>query len=635
MYIRINDLGASIGRDGKLHSIGCTSIILEWMEGNNVLYRMMLDCGLKSTVDEYGSAKLDIKNLSRIRDIMDDKVLGYESGIQALALSHCHEDHAGGYPWFYEYCKKKGTPSNGIPNIYMTSSTWKQFITFQDDLYGIFVQLAKGSGFEWDKGIINEIAIYRKDKKYYSEQDVSPKPLDFDIRLRFLPAGHIVGSAMTEIDTIKQGISLGKILFTGDTCFREGGFLVDPINTQIIKDPYKAVIMEGTYIWNRPDDLKKLRCPRLLEILKGKIVDTITKGGNVILLVYGVDRTANVAVAIREIIDENKTGINFKGKIFLDTKIGGDITRGYKYDFESFINFDFSNEEQTYFKKTLVNRYNNGLGPSILQLADKSEMFEYIQNSEHRAEIIEKYREGGCITIATSATLQGGTALIRGSYMHPEGWGSNKKNLFLIVGGAIPGIMAKIALDQYRQTEKDTGNGWCNIAYSYYEDIDREYQWHKENLRFTARLDDLHEFSAHANVDELLSFKQNVNSEKFIITHIGGHKGSSVSPDRTQTYINDTFMSGLSNSRKKGVNMPLRGDIVILDGKNKVIVELEPDRKTIVFDTETYNALRIKCIKDKGDFGHTIACNVIRRLITEEDQRLAVAKENIDKGITI
>lgn len=624
MYVRINDLGAKVGEDGKLHSIGQTSILLEWMEENVVLYRMMLDCGLKSKIDAGYNVKLNTTNLERIRNVMDDKVPGYESGIQALAASHCHEDHVGGYPWFYEYCKKKGIPVNGIPNLYMTSSTWKQFVPFQEDLYDLFVEPAKGSGFEWNKGIINEIAIYRIDKKYYTEQDVSPKPLDFDIRLRFLPAGHIVGSSMIEIDTIKQGISLGKILFTGDTCFREGGFLVDPINVQVIKDAYKAVIMEGTYIWNRPDEYKKLRCPELREILKGKIVDTITKGGNVVLLVYGVDRTANILVAVREIIDENKTGLDFKGKVFLDTKIGGNITRGYKYDFESFIRFDFSNEEQSYFKKTLVNRYNNGLGPSMLQLADKTDMFTYIQNSEHRAEIVEKHRDGGCIVAATSATLQGGTAVIRGSYMHPEGWGSDKKNLFIIVGGAIPGVMAKRALNQYRETEKQSpGNGWCDIAYSYYEKIDEGYKWYTEKLRFSSRLDDLSEFSAHANVDELLSFKQNVNSEKFIVTHIGGHMGNATSPDRAQTYINDTFMSGLSRLRKKGANLPLRGDIVILDGRNKAIVELEPDRKTLVMNTETYNALRIKCIKDKGDFGHTIACNVIMRLITEDDQRLA------------
>lgn len=620
MNVKINDFGAKIGNDNKLHSIGQTSVLLEWTEENNILYRILLDCGLKSTLDENYDPKLDITNISRIRDIIDDKVLGFESGIQTCIASHCHEDHVGGFPWIYQYCKNKGIPKNAIPRLYMTSGTWKQFVPFQHELYDIFMEPAKGTGFEWDKGIINEIGVYKIDKDYNSVTDIIPRPPDFDIKIKFIPAGHIVGSTMIEIDTIKQGLLLGKILFTGDVCFRDGGFLVDPINQSIIKDSYKAVIMEGTYIWNRPDEFKKLRRPQLMEILKQKIIETMSKGGNIIFLVYGVDRTANVMVALREIIEENKTGIDFKGKVFLDTKIGGILTDQYRREFETFVKFEGPIEEYSYFRKDLIDRYNNGLGPSMMQLQkDKSTIYEYIQNTDHRNYIVEKFRNGSCITVATSATLQGGTALIRGSYMHPYGWGDNKNNLFLIVGSAIPGIMAKIALNQYRQTEKvSPGDGYADIVYSYYEIIDGEYKWFKEKLRFTSRLDDLGEFSAHANTDELVAFKQRINAEKFIVTHIGGRSGNAIAPVKIQTYINDIFMSGLSNYYKQGMKLPIRGDIAILDGKNIVNISLEPDRKTIALDNITYNMLRIKCIKDKGDFGHTIACDVLRRLISED-----------------
>jgi Cft2 family RNA processing exonuclease len=272
----------------------------------------------------------------------------------------------------------------------------------------------------------------------------------------------------------------------------------------------------------------------------------------------------------------------------------------------------------------LVNRYNNGLGPSMLQFADKRDMYEKIQNSDHRTKIIEQYRDGGAIVVATSATLQGGTALIRGSYMHPNGWGSDRKNLFLIVGGAIPGIMAKIALNQYESTEEiNPGNGYCDIVYSYWEDTDEGRKWFSEKLRFTARLEELSEFSAHANVDELLSFRRNINTENFIVTHIGGHAGHAVSADRAQEYINNVFMCGVSNFKTKGASIGRRGDVIILDGKTKANIELEADKKTLIMDTETYNMLRIKCIKDKGDYGHVAACNVIRRLISEDDKKIA------------
>lgn len=626
MYIRVNDLGAKVERN-RLYNIGATSILLEWMEGDIVLYRMMLDMGLKTTTDEKNVSNdkyriLDITNVSRIRDIMEDKVPGYNSGIQALAVSHCHEDHVGGYPWFYQYCKDKGIPEPR-PKLYQTIMTWRQFLPFQDDLYEIFEEPAKESEFNWEKTIVNEIAAYADPVDYWVWKPVSPKPQDFEIRIRFIPAGHIVGSSMIEVDTQKDGVSLGKILFTGDVCFRDGGFLVDPINQQIITDTYEAVIMEGTYLRNRLDPtienkiagkpIKKLQRPELREILKGKIIDTLGKGGNLVLLVYGIDRTANILVALRELIDENKLGIDLRNKIFLDTKIGGKIVDAYKKNFETFVRFTGSHEDYAYFRKELVNRYNKGLGPSMLQSAiDQSIIYEYVSGIAHRSEKVEQFRNGGCIVVATSATLEGGTAMIAGSYMHPNGWGSDPKNLFLIIGGAIPGISASRAMRDCRN------QGFAEIWYSnYIIGEDGKFKWFKEKLVFSSRLDTLDEFSAHANPEELRDFKRRISAKKYIVTHIGGN----YSPEATQSYVNDIFMSELSKNYLKGFNIPTRGDVAILDGDHKMIVDLKPDEKILKMDQLTYAMLMVKVVKDKGYYGSTTACDVIKRLITEDDQK--------------
>ncbi len=629
MHIRVNDLGCKIGDNNRLYSIGSTSILLEWMEGDIVLYRMMLDCGLKSTtdkknVDNEKYRTLDITNVSRIRDIMEDKVPGYNSGIQTLAISHCHEDHVGGYPWFYTYCKNKGIPEPR-PKLYQTIMTWRQFLPFQDDLYEIFEEPAQESEFNWDKSIVNEIAAYAHPVDYWTWIHVSPKPQDFEIRLRFIPAGHIVGSSMIEVDTQKDGISLGKILFTGDVCFRDGGFLVDPINQQMVTDTYEAVIMEGTYLRNRLDPseenkitgrpTKKLQRPELREILKGKIIDTLGKGGNLVLLVYGIDRTANILVALREIIDENKLGIDLRNKVFLDTKIGGKIVDAYKKNFESFVRFTGSHEDYAYFRKELVNRYNNGLGPSMLQQAtDQSVIYEYVSGITHRSQVVEKFQNGGCIVVATSATLEGGTALIAGSYMHPNGWGSDPKNLFLIVGGAIPGISASRAIRDCRN------QGFAEIWYSnYIIEEGGKYKLFKERLMFSSRLDTLDEFSAHANPEELRDFKRRVSARKYIVTHIGGN----FSPEVTQSYVNDIFMAEMSRSYLKGFKLPLRGDVAILDGNHKIDIELKQDEKTLKMDQLTYGMLLTKVVKEKGYYGSTTVCDVIKRLITEDDQKIS------------
>jgi len=554
---------------------------------------------------------------------MEDKVPGYNSGIQALAVSHCHEDHVGGYPWFYQYCKDKGIPEPR-PKLYQTIMTWRQFLPFQDDLYDIFEEPAKDTEYHWEKGIINEISAYAVPTDYWTWNIVSPKPQDFEIRLRFIPAGHIVGSSMIEVDTLKDGVSIGKILFTGDVCFRDGGFLVDPINQQIITDSYKAVIMEGTYLRNRlePSEENKIagrptqkeNRSVIRENLKNRIADTLGHGGNLVLLVYGIDRTANVMVAIREIIDEGKLGLDLSGKVFLDTKIGGKMVDAYKKNFESFVR-GASNEVYSYFRKELVNRHNDGLGPSMLQLSkDQSVMYEYVSGMDHRSHVVETFRNGGCIVVATSATLEGGTALITGSYMHPDGWGSDPKNLFLIVGGAIPGISASRAVRDYRK------QGSAIIWYNNYTiGEDGKWIWFKEKLMFSSRIDTLDEFSAHANPEELRAFKRRVSAEKFIVTHIGGN----YSPEVTQSYVNDIFMAEVSRSYLKGFKLPLRGDVAILDGKHQIIVELKQDEKTLKMDDITYGMLLVKVTKEKGYYGSTTACDVIKRLITEDDQKIS------------
>lgn len=625
MRIMVNDLGSKNGDDGKLHSIGQTSILLEWMEENNVLYRMLLDMGLKSKEDDTP----DEHNLLKIKNIMEDEVSGYDSGIQAMACTHCHEDHIGGYPWFYHHFLKntnyknkegkiiKGFPVSGIPKLFMTSGTQNQFSVSQDDLYGTFSP-EKTNMFYWDKTIINEINSFIR-PRYWSSESYNitlggcPKPPGFDIYIRFRSSGHILASSMIEIDTIRNNKSLGKILFTGDVCFREGSFLVNPITPSSIKDTYKAIIMEGTYIWDRPDTIKKEKCNRLLELLRDKINDTlINKGGNVVLLVYAIDRTANILVALRQLVDGNYLGLNMRNKIFLDTRTGRHISRGYEYDLVHDLRFGADKEEE-YFKDEIVNRYKTN-GKSIFQLDDGNEVMTNVIHPDMRKEIIDNYRNGGCIVIATSATLKGGTALIQDSYMHPNGWGSDKKNLFLVIGSAIPGIKARIALGYYKDFKK------CNLDFSYR--IGDEGRG-TESAEFSSRLEEMPEYSAHANINELRDFVKSTHSNMYIFTHLGGRGGKSIEVSRYQTYINDTFMSGVRPSKKMGAKLIDRGDTYILSENMPASIELEQATYNVEFDKETYNMLNIKCRRDKGDFYDKLACDVIRRLITEDDKRIA------------
>jgi len=605
MEILISDLGSKV-ENNKLHSIGQTSILLEWKEekSKNVLYRMLLDMGLKTKIDN----TLDLTNISKIQDTMNDKVPGYQSGIQAMICSHCHEDHIGGYPLFYQWCKDKGFPSNGIPELYMTGLTWELFKPFQTDLYDILVKPSENSGYTWDKGILNVIDTYRKVKSYNSEISITPNPQTFDIKIKFIPSGHIVGSAMTEIDTIKDGKSLGKVLYTGDMCVRNGGFLVDGIGSLVSKnrikyDSYKTVIMEGTYFWNLPSEetaktettpIKKESSEKLLDILRKKIIDTLSDGGNLILLVYGMDRSANILSAIRILIDENKLGIDIRNKVFFDTKLGSDITYEYTKEFDKFTRFDFPIDQYSYFSDSIVNRYRNN-GVSMLQLDDKSTFYQKIGSIDARKSIVDEFKDGSCIVVATSATLMGGTALMDGGYMHPDGWGSDKKHLFLIVGSAIPGVKAKISINKHKKY------GQCDLTYW---NIKPEGGFEYSDSTFSGRLEELREFSAHANYEELRNFRERITSDSFLITHVG-------SKNRGIEKIRDYAITDFNKA-------------IILTNDSKCHVKLEDTPIRMSIDDITYDMLYHKTLNNKGYYNDINACNVIRRLISEDNKRLSV-----------
>jgi predicted metal-dependent RNase len=626
MDILLSDLGVRIGNNNHLSSIGRTSVLLEWAEDGTILYRMLLDMGLKSDYikdDRNRKRILDLTNISRIENIMQDKVLGFDNGIQCMALSHCHQDHAGGYPWFFQMCKNKKIRP---PSLYMTRMTRSQFIPFQNELYDLFEEPAKGTVYDWDKSIINEIVgrDMTISKDYNTPIIIEPRPPDFDIKLTFKNAGHIVGSTMTELETVKYGDSIGEILFTGDICFRDGSFLVDHANMGDIKKHYKAIIFEGTYMHHGFFEYKKeyekyakLKRNDLKRLLKKYVEDTLGKGGNLILLVYAMDRSANILSALRELIDaEEGVGIDIdlKNRIFLDTSSGRIITNEYLDAFQKFIMWSGEEEEKEgYLRRGLKNRCNQGF-ISFLQSADKRYIFEPIRGSEDRLETIERFGDGGCIIIATSATLDGGTALLQNSYMYPNGWGDNLKNLFLIIGKAIPGTTAWYAVNDIKE------NGCAWLPFLAYGDDGKSYiNWGQ----FCGRLEEFDQFSAHANYTELVGLINGTDAEKYLLTHIGGGYGI----DRMRRHINDTFMSGIKPFYRQGVSLEKRKNIEILTATNKIHIRLDPSKDSLPLDGNTKDMLRGKCIRLKGSYNDVVANDVIRYLISEHDK---IIKEKID-----
>ncbi|MCQ2550618.1 MAG: MBL fold metallo-hydrolase [Clostridia bacterium] len=214
--------------------------------------------------------------------------------IELLLLSHAHIDHCGRIPLLV----KRGFKGK----IYCTDAT--------ADLLNVMLK---------DSAHIHEQdAVYQTKKNLragkppveplYTMQDaedalalVTPVLYDQLIELNdqmkmvFNDAGHILGSAITEL-WVTEGEDTSKIVFSGDLGVMDRPILRNP--TIIKKADY--VIMETTY-GNRLHSENSTSIKELLDI----VVTTIKRGGNVVIPSFAVGRTQELLFEFNKIFESD------------------------------------------------------------------------------------------------------------------------------------------------------------------------------------------------------------------------------------------------------------------------------------------------------------------------------------------
>jgi len=214
--------------------------------------------------------------------------------IECVILSHAHIDHCGRLPLLM----KKGFKGK----IYCTEAT--------ADLLDVML---KDSGYihekeaEWQNRK-NERAGRPLVEPLYTFNDavdclkyIQPVlydqliELNDDMRIVFNDAGHILGSAITEL-WADEGGNVSKLVFSGDLGATGRPILRDP--TIIKKADY--VIMETTY-GNRLHPENSGDIEKLIEI----IVKTAKRGGIVVIPSFAVGRTQELIYQFNRFYEEN------------------------------------------------------------------------------------------------------------------------------------------------------------------------------------------------------------------------------------------------------------------------------------------------------------------------------------------
>ena len=279
--MKIKFCGASTGVTGSCHLLTSGE------------HKILLDCG------QFQGGKA--------QDALNYEKFPFEpSEIECVVLSHAHIDHCGRLPLL----TKRGFEGK----IYCTDATADLLSVMLKDSAYIHEKET-----EWKNRKAERAGREQVEPLYIIEDAektlslVSPILYDqqieinSDMKIVFNDAGHILGSAITEL-WVTEDDKESKIVFSGDLGMEGRPILRDP--TYIKKADY--VIMETTY-GNRIHKELGSGVEKLIEI----ILNTTRRGGNVVSPSFAVGRTQELIYELNRFYDSNNEYRKELDKIFV------------------------------------------------------------------------------------------------------------------------------------------------------------------------------------------------------------------------------------------------------------------------------------------------------------------------------
>lgn len=257
--------------------------------------RVLLDCGL-------------VQGPRRIADEANRNLPIAGRDVDALVLSHAHIDHCGALPRLV----KDGYSGP----IWCTDATADMVRMMLLDSAHIQAQdarqLAK-RGFRveplYDDHDVERTLRLLRPVPYHQPFEVSKA-----LRVEFLDAGHILGSAMVVMD-VELGSKKRRIVFTGDHGRK---------NLPILRDPERipecdALITESTY----GDRLHDTGVDMMAELAR-IVAEELHDGGRVVVPAFAVGRTQSVVLFLGQLM---RDGALPKLPIFVDSPMSREATR--------------------------------------------------------------------------------------------------------------------------------------------------------------------------------------------------------------------------------------------------------------------------------------------------------------------
>ncbi len=246
--------------------------------------RLLLDCGMIQGGDE--------------RHDRNRAPFGFDAAaVDAVLLSHAHLDHSGRLPLLV----RRGfrgkifatEPTADLVRILLADSGRIQ----EEDARFKARRLEKaGEDGSWVRPLYTEedaAAVLERivAVPFDAAQDVSG-----NARVRFVPAGHILGAAIVELEVRDRGTDR-RVVFSGDLGVPGARLLGEP---QRVDCPH-ALVIESTY-GDRARGESRDRTEALLDVVSR----TADRGGRVLVPAFAVGRTQEILARLNDLVEAGR-----------------------------------------------------------------------------------------------------------------------------------------------------------------------------------------------------------------------------------------------------------------------------------------------------------------------------------------
>ncbi|HRN71324.1 MAG TPA: MBL fold metallo-hydrolase, partial [Candidatus Woesebacteria bacterium] len=364
------------------------------------------------------------------------------SQLVGAVLTHAHLDHCGRLPILL--------PKGYKDKIWMTPAT--RDLTEISLLDSAQIAVDDKKKLLYDKNLAYKTIDRFKTQEYRTEFQVG------DFAVTFRDAGHILGSAILEIEDKRPNSDSKKIVFSGDI----GNYPEDLVLETEQIDSADVVIMESTYG-------DRLHPEEDASAMLQKEINAIeSSGGTLLIPAFALERTQELLHMIMHLKKEGK--IKASTPVFLDSPMAQKATMVY------------ADYPQLFNKHVVTDIENEGafdfIGLEMIEKRSKSRGLHF--------------HNGPQVIIAGSGMMTGGRIVSHAAY-----YLGNEKNRLLIVGYQGEETLGRALMEGKKQVEIEG-----------------------VQVDIKASITTTHAMSSHADQQQLMDWLQHIQGvKKVILTH--------------------------------------------------------------------------------------------------------------------